>query len=233
MPNRIKQIDGLEDLDYLREAAKYFHHKARSTAMGWRLFEPSYFIYAYFAFNSFYSVDWRNTIKEEQLLSYDYRDEATKASKMIQDLVGFISKSFNNDKYLLLSEFDLYVRNAWAFLQTEIAENDGNSSRQSLEEAIEELEGIRLFGCLNEEEDKLRFREAINRLLVEPRTSRDFARDLTITLKTINGVRNNIFHGEKSVVYMMNDEKQRRRLMFYTTILLATNDLLFEAIDRA
>lgn len=55
----IKLYEEFNDLYKLHRAAVELKHGIYSR--GWRLFEPSKFIYSFFAFNSFYSINWRES----------------------------------------------------------------------------------------------------------------------------------------------------------------------------
>lgn len=46
---------------------KDFKHIIEYESGSWKMFEPSKFIYAYFAFNSFYNFDWEASRKNNQL----------------------------------------------------------------------------------------------------------------------------------------------------------------------
>ena len=60
----------LNDLYKLQIAAKELRHGIKKES--WSLFEPSKFVYAFFAFNSFYSIDWDESAKEQKLIKWEF-----------------------------------------------------------------------------------------------------------------------------------------------------------------
>ena len=61
----------LDDLYMLHMASTTLTHGIRrEEGTGWRGFPPSKFVYAYFAFNSTYSVDWHETLKQGMVVEW-------------------------------------------------------------------------------------------------------------------------------------------------------------------
>ena len=61
--------DELNDLYKLHLAAKDMQHGVWKE--DWSLFYPSKLVYAFFAFNSFYSIDWEESIQLGYLVKFD------------------------------------------------------------------------------------------------------------------------------------------------------------------
>lgn len=81
-----------------------------------------------------------------------------------------------------------------------------------------------------DENFKRRFIEAVECLLNNRLTGKNFTDALDTVLKFVYKVRCNIFHGTKTVIDML-DKDQQTRLKVYTAILLTFNDMLFEALE--
>lgn len=65
----------LTDLYKLHIVAKEWQHGIKKTC--WKIFEPSRFVYAFFAFNSFYSIDWEESVREGRLVKWATEQEET------------------------------------------------------------------------------------------------------------------------------------------------------------
>jgi len=61
-------IEEIEDLYRLHYITKKYDHIIEIKRGEWRLFEPSKFIYAYFAFNSFYNFEWNESMEKKELI---------------------------------------------------------------------------------------------------------------------------------------------------------------------
>lgn len=54
----------IDDLYNLFAAAKEFKHGIKKHSE-WAFFEPTKFIYAFFTFNSLYSIDWKDSVLQK------------------------------------------------------------------------------------------------------------------------------------------------------------------------
>lgn len=63
--NNERFIGEIENLYKLHHITKKYNHIIKYEPGWWKLFEPSKFIYAFFAFNSFYNFDWEQSLKNK------------------------------------------------------------------------------------------------------------------------------------------------------------------------
>ena len=82
MDNRRKLTSGFSkkiksyELSYL--FAKQMNHGLQYKTKDWLLFEPSRFIYSFFALNMIYDIDWDKSFRECKVCPYHYRINTTK-----------------------------------------------------------------------------------------------------------------------------------------------------------
>jgi hypothetical protein len=50
---------------------------------GWKIFEPSQFVYAYFSFNALYNIDWEKTVSAKKLKKFERVYEKPKIYKLL------------------------------------------------------------------------------------------------------------------------------------------------------
>lgn len=172
----------------------------------WQLFEPSRFIYAYFSFNMLYDIDWVRTIDKYRILTHPGE---IKTGKKINHLVNFIH-DHSNDVYTKLStlNYDKIIENAKGIKpdrnikRTDLYVFPRNSFFENYKHAIQ---GLR---------------------------NKDLDADNHYRLMAFcNQIRNNIFHGAKTISHMQMKE-QRIRLMDYTNIILGTIEILYQIIEK-
>lgn len=60
----------LKDLHRLHLVTKDFKHIIEYEPGSWKMFEPSKFVYSYFAFNTFYNFDWKGSIEQKDLITH-------------------------------------------------------------------------------------------------------------------------------------------------------------------
>ena len=200
--NKIKSIE----LSYL--FAKNLKHGINETG-DWQLFEPSKFIYSFFAFNMIYEIDWKTTFSRKYL--WDQRNILTHTK--IYNLLEFLYASNDTkDFYLTYGEFGsvkTLIKNA-PFIQNDPNINKTNKcSKLDIEESF-----------LNN------YRSAINQLENDNLGQIDQYHLLAFTYQ----IRNNIFHGYKTLG-MMTLKEQRERLIDYTNIILTTLEQFFDILS--
>ena len=201
-----EQINDLYKLHYM---AKHYNHMVEYQKDTWKLFEPSKFIYAFFAFNSFYSFDWVKSLKENTLISYIEEDadgEKITEPKKFKAMIDFIFTYIKNEDVV---KFINYIRN--------------DHDNQYLSEVIEQIVPDK-----RTEKKTKQFKKRFNKLFTD--------NDLTIgqlkeLIYFVYLVRNNIFHGTKNIIDM-SERQQRERLNIYSDILIGTNELLFRVLER-
>jgi len=209
----------LKDLHRLHLVTKDFKHIIEYEPGSWKMFEPSKFVYAYFAFNTFYNFDWQTTI-ETKMLSYysktekDGKEQEPSERMKFKSLIDFIFEHLiDDDKEIFFSIIK------------------GRNRQDTL--AINN----RLINCINgitpdriiSESDRENFKKEFKKL-VETETLQ-IGKLKNEIIGFIYQVRNNIFHGTKTTIEM-TDRNQRERLEVYSKILIATNELLFRVLSR-
>jgi len=221
--------DQLNDLYKLHLAAVKLEHGVKTQR--WELFEPSKFIYSYFAFNSFYSINWEESFREESLVTWEYNKventETVKESNKIHRMIKFIYDAFVNDRENnneFKTQKDEFVLTLSSKIETYLPSNitvevaidalnyiipDVNISRQIKDSFINNFDMVIHHMCTGK-----KIKDAWNNILY-----------------FVYSVRNNIFHGSKTIIDMM-EPGQKKRLDIYSAILLATNEMLFEAIEK-
>jgi len=211
----------------LHIAASSLQHGVKKES--WSLFEPSKFVYAFFAFNSFYSFDWEESAKQERLvrweLQWDKNTERKSESQKIGEIRKFICSTSVNDSL----KNDELAR-AKEELALTLSKKMGQYLEEDVPSTLKSLEGIVTddnIGQAYKERFIIKFAHLLNAQLV----GKEFNDALDTILKFVFQVRNNIFHGTKTVLQMM-DQEQRIRLQVYTAILLSINEMLFEAIEK-
>ena len=215
----------LNDLYQLHKASKDLEHGVKRD--NWTLFEPSKFIYAFFAFNSFYSIDWDTSSANQDITKWEYiknTDSNLSETQKINKLIKFVHDSLlgkNTPQYSIEQKKQVSLI---------IADRLNSNVNISIENTKEILSTITVDPRINEYR-KEKFIEDIEHLLNHNLNGKQLTDALSNVLYFVFIVRNNIFHGSKTVLEMMN-HNQRDRLNIYSQILLAFNDLLFDAIEN-
>ncbi|TJX13002.1 hypothetical protein E9840_11270 [Tissierella creatinini] len=207
----------LNDLYKLQKAACELKHGILNR--GWKLYEPSRFVYAFFAFNSFYSINWEESQNQKELVNWDSNDMSE--TKKIREMQKYI--------------FSYYVKEGQSKKDKENAEKElgdkfilivNNYLGVNIKDRFSILDNIILDKRVNESE-RDKFLRSISKPVNEGYLSKKIWDNI---LYFIYLVRNNVFHGSKTITHMSGSE-QIERFKIYTAILLATNELLFEVIE--
>lgn len=214
----------LNDLYQLQMAAREIEHGVNTG--GWKLFKPSKFVYAFFTFNTLYSINWKSSKAKQILTPWELGKEAKTESQKIREMRKYIYySSVRND---MSDEQKRAAKEAVArvlkgYLESFMESND----------VLMELSNIKTDGRINEgEKDRfIKNFSALASLRDTIPSGKKFNDAWDNILSFVFAVRNNIFHGSKTVLDML-DSSQQKRLDIYTAVLLATNEMLFEAIER-
>ena len=204
-----KITEYLNSIEISHLFAKNYNHGVQSMGK-WDLFEPTRFVYAFFAFNMIYAIDWQSTILKNKLVYHKNFNDNT-AKKQIQQLIQFIYNINENGFEIALNKIDT---NRELFSIVSSMNFDYNSGR----------ENIRNTGNIIAKDFLLASEKFSNN---EP-LNKDDHFDL---LQMSYVVRNNLFHGEKKA-HQMKEEGHRKRLFHYANIILATNESFFEVIKN-
>ncbi len=209
----------LKDLHRLHVVTKDFKHIIEYEPGSWKMFEPSKFVYAYFAFNSFYNFDWEASTKNNQLTLFskiiDNEKEVEPSERTkFKAMIDFI---FNHTTPEDRSAFVHFIKKP--------IKGEGLISNQSL---IDCISGITPDKKITENERADFIKEFKKLIETENLLQGKVKGDI---LGFIYSVRNNIFHGTKTTIEMA-DKNQRKRLDIYSNILIGVNDLLFKSLEK-
>lgn len=181
----------------------------------WKKFQPTDFIYAFFVFNSIYSVDWETSVKKGAVIEWNIqsnneKDNLTESQK-ISRLVGFC--------------FDCLDINAAYYYHDKLV--------NCLDENINPLEELKhITDDFRTRDLSKTFQKCFADVYNQANQSKgNKKKALNSILYFIYLVRCNIFHGTKTTIEML-DGGQQNRLRIYTAILFASNDLLFKSIYK-
>lgn len=210
-----KMIDEIKDLHKLHIVTKDFNHIIEYQPGSWKMFEPSKFIYSFFAFNALYNYNWTETIKHKELVTFSIEEDLSESQKF-KKMIDFI--------------FDNHFQEADSveFIKTILRPNKRENPRRK-EDLIRSLNGITADNRITKSKRESFKKEFIKLLDTEELYRGKLKNDLLIFVYL---VRNNIFHGTKTTIEMTNLD-QRFRLDIYSSILIATNELLFKSLERA
>jgi hypothetical protein len=205
-------IDYLQSVEISHSFAMKYNHGVQSINSNgrWDLFEPTRFVYSFFALNMIYSIDWPRTIDSNSLKYHNYRSGKT-AQVQIGEVIDFIHSNSSTLFQERLLKFDSNRELFSAVVQMDI---DYNSSKKSLRDgkntiAQDFMRASKKFtDCINLDAD-----------------------DHFDLMQMSYTVRNNLFHGEKKA-YQMREKGHRNRLLHYGNIILATNESFFETLKN-
>lgn len=218
------------DLYQLQVAARELEHGVKDQT--WKLFEPSKFVYAFFAFNSFYSIDWEETQKQQQLIKWELfsnsgeeNDKPKTESQKISEMRKYIYYSYvkqNGSKEEQYAAKEV-IANQFVLRLNIFIDDDLTNIKEIMMNIVSD-------NIIN---DKMKnsFLEAFDNLTEKRLLGKRFNDAFDTVLKFVFYVRNNIFHGSKTVIEMM-ESGQRERFKVYTAILLAVNEMLFDVIEK-
>lgn len=204
LENKIRSIE----LSYL--FARNLDHGV-SQEGEWKLFEPSKFIYSFFALNMIYEINWKNTLKSQKKLWYH---QSVKTHTKLYFLIEFIySSSEFIDFHTEYKEFGSLIS---LIKNSQKIKSDPNITRINNCEKLSNKESF-----LNN------YIMSISNLNYDNFGVDDHYNLLAFTYQ----IRNNIFHGEKTAG-MMTLKDQRERLVDYTNVVLVTLELFFNVLDK-
>jgi len=204
LENKIRSIE----LSYL--FAKNLDHGVNQEGE-WKLFEPSKFIYSFFALNMIYEINWKITLKARKKLRYY---QSIKTHTKLYFLIEFIYTSSEfidfHTEYKDFGSLTSLIKNCHKI------ENDPNISRINNCEKLHKKDSF-----FNN------YVESISNLNNDNFGVDDHYNLLAFTYQ----IRNNIFHGQKTVG-MMTLKDQRERLVDYTNVVLVTLEMFFNILKE-
>jgi hypothetical protein len=202
-----KITEYLNSIEISHLFAKNYNHGVQSMGK-WDLFEPTRFVYAFFAFNMIYSIDWELSIEKGKILKCEKNNFA---KNQFEFLIEFI-----NSQNKTLFEIALEKLDAKRELYSIMSEMnfDKNSDKKNHRNTGNKIAKDFLIAS-----EKFSNNETLDK---------DDHFDL---LQMSYAVRNNLFHGEKKA-HQMKEQGHRNRLFHYANIILATNESFFEVMKN-
>lgn len=204
-----KVTEYLNSIEISHLFAKNYNHGVESMGK-WDLFEPTRFIYAFFAFNMIYAIDWKSTVNNNRLI-YQKNSNDNVAKKQMQQLIQFISEINATEFEIALNKIEIN-RELYAIVSS--LNPDYNSNKVNLRNSGNSIAKDFLIAA-----EKFSNKQSLN------------VDDHFDLLQMSYTVRNNLFHGEKKA-HQMKEQGHRKRLFHYANIILATNESFFEVMKN-
>ena len=199
----------LQSIEISHSFARDFRHGIETTD-GWDMFEPTRFVYAFFAFNMLYEIDWECTLIEMSIQKHAYKG-ITKTKPQIEKLVEFIYESDSQIFEKTLLKIDAKRELFGVVSEMEFDKNSNKASHLNYSEKIAQS-------------FKYSAEKFSNGITLD-------VKDHFSLLEMSYAVRNNLFHGEKKA-HKMKEQGHRNRLFHYGNIILATNESFFEVMKE-
>lgn len=206
----LRRDRSFEELQDLFEVSSMVEHALYEKGKRFIPYEPTFFLYVFFAFNVLYSIDWKSSMEE----GVHVKAKGTEQGK-IKRFISFFSSD-----YRFVNEFYQSFK--------EILTLREKDETMSILEAMNSivLDNVRVDKA-KANDIKARF----GRILTEE----GFVDKNLKTIATfIYDVRCNIVHGTKSMNHMC-DVGQRERIVYYSYFLIALQQMFFmylEKLDR-
>ena len=206
----------LDELYALHKASIDVRHGIQK-GTEWDYFQPSHFVYSFFAFNSIYGYDWHQSLAEQVIhdwhkLGNNGKTVRSAEEEQYKNLLCCCCMYLGNDPPAL------FVKRLQRYLPDDV-------------DAVGEVQ--RVTHDLRTQEQRGHFIPAFTRVIRNGGLQGDWKR----LLDFVYLVRCNIFHGTKHITELTgSDERhvwQRRRLEIYAAILQATNTTFFHAAGKA
>ena len=176
----------------------------------WEKYNPTHFLYAFFCFNTFYSIDWVKSLIDGRITNFG---RSITEGEKYTCLLDFC---FENEDFC--EDFkDKFI----SIITTEL-------TKGQIFDIIETIKrDVHYLGNIKREEDIEDFKDAVHSLFDSETLEID---DVETIISFIYKIRNNIFHGTKTLQDMLLIEHQTK-LLFYTYFVLAVNQMLFSYLD--
>ena len=207
MNNKITKL--LQSIEISHSFARDYRHGIE-TREGWGMFEPTRFVYAFFALNMLYEIDWESTINAGSIQKHSYKG-ITKTKPQIEKLVEFINENDCNAFDNALLKVDAKRELFGVIANMEFDKNSNKTSHLNESKKIAQT-------------FKYSAEKFTNGITLD-------LEDHFSLLEMSYAVRNNLFHGEKKA-HKMKEQGHRNRLFHYGNIIMATNESFFEVMKE-
>jgi len=202
-----------------RENAKlYYYGTADPRQRGRRIMPVTPFVFELFIYNSIYQVDWPASLKARRVVNHPRDEEAGfSETKQQRELEKFLKPHVQKEPALLYKTF-VPIRDAILEGDWTVVVPDARISAEEGERFFERLRSLRDMLRVTEKPEAFRANNACFDLIAECR-------------RYVYLVRNNIFHGSKTLgeTYEPN---QRQRIELYLTFVRCINRLFFSVCER-
>lgn len=183
----------------------------------WAPYNPTLFMYVYYCFNTLYSINWQESLKSGVVHYFDEdRDEDESRSSERFKFNKMISFCFYKPETFATEFRDKFIK---------IITNEFNR-----DEIFNIINTIRIdqhpLGNINDDTIDI-FKNNVKRLLVDRIFNFETIKEIS---NFIYLIRNNIFHGTKTLEDMLQKE-HKAKLLLYSYFIIAINQMLFSYID--
>ena len=203
-------------------AAKLQHAVRQYDDDKWEEYFPNHFIYAFFAFNSLYNIDWYTSYNTGRLQSIPKIVTTDKGSQKIFDESEikkqrqYISFCFQDNRFVQLYK-DFFI----GFVTKE-------NTKEEIKEILSDIKrDSNANGAIRTEGYVKNFQTAVENILSRGAFNQS---NIKTILHYIYSVRCNFFHGVKSIKDML-DYGQQDRLYIYASFIIAMNQMVFSYLD--
>ncbi len=178
----------------------------------WQDFAPTRFIYAFFTFNSIYSIDWMNSFEKNIVLYWepDFENRYPREEDQIKNFLKFLYEKLSTD---IVENFQMKLKYYLGLFNIDNPQNE-----------------LKYINITNENKKIKNLREQFpgkfNRLMTAKPEEINFLEISNVLYPYIYKVRCNLFHGSKTRIQLL-DENQQLRLLIYAALLITTNEMLF------
>ncbi len=177
----------------------------------WKPYIPTHFIYAFFTFNNLYSIDWENSLRDDDYSVFS--NEEYTESFMINKYISFCCQdrkflSIYNKffiKYVVGNNTIDEILNELQYIEIDKNPNGGIKSKEQIDKFITSCSN-----CLK----GIKFNKY----------------NISNIIFFIYKIRCNLFHGTKDI-NKLKDPRQQRRLNIYTSIIIAMNQMAFSYLQ--
>lgn len=201
------------NLEMLHMETAQLQHAIKTNISGepvWEVYNPTHFLYVFFCFNTLYSVDWQTSL---------YRGHICNHGKRVpeRDKFGFMLDFCLENIHFCQSYKEKFI----SIITNELTQKEIYDILNTIHPDSHYLGNIKTGDIVN-------FKEAISSLFD---SEKDLSPDVVEEIVSfIYLIRNNIFHGTKTLYEMLMVAHQRK-LLLYTYLILAVNQMLFSYLD--
>lgn len=217
-----------DSLHVLHKGAAALRHgiyvkKTSTNRKGWEVYYPTHFIYAFFVFNTLYSIDWEQSFEAGDITKVPKREVIDYEGKkhMVEE-----RETTKQQKYLdFCTKDDRFVQLYKRFFIKMIL---GKQNNDDIHESLSHISPKVIKGKAKANKEYIKkFTDIIDELVFEGKIDR---KRIDKMLDFVYKVRCNVFHGSKTVEDMQ-EFWQQERLDIYASIVIALNQMVFSYLD--